>query len=212
MVFAYIRVSTGLQTVENQRLEIQKFAKKRELVVEEWVEETISSSLPAEKRQIAKLIDSMRAGDILIVSELSRMSRKLYELMDMLQKAILKNIKVISIKEGHEFGDNVTSKVLAFAFGLSAEIERSLISERTKAGLAKRKADGKILGRPIGAKTPPEHRKLAGKDGEIKKMLASKVSISAIARLCGVHRLTMTAYIEEKNLLEKAQKLINKTT
>lgn len=206
MIFSYLRVSTGMQTVENQRLEITKWAKKRDMVIEEWVEETISSGKTLQSRKIFSLIDQMRSGDVLIISELSRIARRVYEVMEVLQKAMLKNVKIFSIKEGVEFGDNITSKVLAFAFGLSAEIERNLISERTKCGLARAVSDGKTLGRPKGAATPPEQRKLHPKKAEIVRLLAQDVSVSAIGRIVGAHRLTVDAYIKENSLAEKAAK------
>ena len=210
MVFGDIRVSTEMQTIENQRLEIEKFAKKRDLQVREWVEETISTRQALHKRKIVQLIDSMREGDILIVSELSRMARALFELMGILQKAMLKGIKILSIKEGYELGDNITSKVMAFAFGLSAEIERSMISDRTKAGLARVKAEGRILGRPAGKLSDPRKRKLAEKKTQIINLLASDISVCAIGRIVGAHRLTVDAYIKEFGLQKKAEELRKK--
>lgn len=207
MTFAYIRVSTEEQTVENQRLEIERFAAKRDLRVTDWTEETISSRVPLRKRKIFQVIDSMREGDTLIVSELSRMARALFELMELLQKAMLRGIKILSIKEGYELGDNITSKVMAFAFGLSAEIERKLISERTISGLQRAKANGKILGRPKGQKSVPEHRKLHSHKSEIVKLLSQDIAVSAIGRIVSAHRLTVAAYIEEFKLQEKANKM-----
>lgn len=207
MVFAYIRVSTDMQTVENQRGEIERFAKRKDLVVREWIDETISSRQPLRKRKIMQLLETMREGDVLIVAELSRMARALFELMQLLQKAMERGIKILSIKEGYELGDNITSKVMAFAFGLAAEIERSMISDRTKAGLARVKAEGRILGRPAGSKSKEPNRKLGGKAKQIVDLLATNVSVCAIGRILGVHRLTVRAYIEEFGLQEKAEKL-----
>jgi DNA invertase Pin-like site-specific DNA recombinase len=210
MVFAYIRVSTDLQTNENQRLEIERWAKKRDLDVREWVEETISSRQPLRKRKINALINAMREGDILIISELSRMARALFELMELLQKAMQRGVKIMSIKEGYELGDNITSKVMAFAFGLAAEIERTMISDRTKAGLARVKANGVILGRPKGRQSGEDKCKLSGKENEIIKLLQQNVSVSAIGRITGVHRLTVTAFIKSRKLEEKLAKKIEK--
>lgn len=207
MVFAYIRVSTDMQTVENQRGEIERFAKRKDLVVREWIDETISSRQPLRKRKIMQLLETMREGDVLIVAELSRMARALFELMQLLQKAMERGIKILSIKEGYELGDNITSKVMAFAFGLAAEIERSMISDRTKAGLARVKAEGRVLGRPAGSKNKEANRKLNGKAKKIVDLLAANVSVCAIGRILGVHRLTVHSYIDEFGLQEKADKL-----
>lgn len=210
MIFAYIRVSTDLQTNENQRLEIERWAKKRDLNVREWVEETVSSRQPLRKRKISGLLNAMREGDVLIISELSRMARALFELMELLKKAMERGIKIYSIKEGYELGDNITSKVMAFAFGLAAEIERTMISDRTKAGLARVKASGVILGRPRGRKSDEGKCKLSGKENEIIKLLQQNVSVSAIGRITGVHRLTVTAFIKSRQLEERLAKKIAK--
>ena len=143
MNYGYIRVSTENQTVENQKIAIKQFCKSKKLHHIQWVAETVSGTKKPEKRKLGNLIENVKEGDIIIITELSRLSRSLIMILDVLQKLLEKKVKVISIKEGYELGDNIQSKVLAFAFGLAAEIERTLLSERTKQGLERARKAGK---------------------------------------------------------------------
>lgn len=199
MIYGYIRVSTDKQTVENQRFEIDNFCKRQELTVDSWIEETISGTKDVEKRALGKLLKRLKKDDILICSELSRLGRSLFMIMDVLSECMKKEIQLWTIKDNYRLGTDISSKVLAFAFGLSAEIERNLISQRTKEALARAKAEGKVLGRPIGSKN--KCRKLSGNENEIINLLSRHISKSAIARIFGVHRLTVTEFIKEKQLL-----------
>jgi DNA invertase Pin-like site-specific DNA recombinase len=198
MIFAYIRVSTDQQTVENQRFEILKFTDQKKIHVGEWIEETISGRKKYQDRKLGKLLQSLKKEDILIISELSRLGRNLMEVMSILHDCMEREIKVYAIKEGYELGNNINSKVLAFAFGLSAEIEMNLISQRTKEALARRKSEGQTLGRPKGSLS--KETKLTGKEAEIKDLLKKKVSVSTIGRILGVHRLTVDSFIKTRNL------------
>ena len=180
MIYAYIRVSTDKQTVENQRFEIEKFATKQELHIDKWISETISGTKSAKERKLGTLIKKLKKGDTLICSEISRLGRKLMEVMSILNTLMQKNIIVFTVKEKYELGNNIQSQLLAFAFGLSAQIERDLISQRTKEGLARRKAEGQKLGRHIGGHN--SHYKLTGKEPLIKTMLDYGFSKAAICR------------------------------
>lgn len=195
MNYGYIRVSTERQNTENQRFEILNFAETKEIVIEKWIDETISATKKLDERKFGKLLKKMKKGDQLVVTELSRLGRNLMQIMKILHDCMERDIMVYTIKEKYELGNNINSKVLAFAFGLSAEIERNLISQRTKEALARKKAEGVILGRPKGRKSAKV--KLTGKELEIKKLLDKKVSKSAISRILGVHRLTVSKFIEE---------------
>lgn len=195
MTFGYIRISTDKQTTENQRYEILKFTSIKNFEIDEWIEETISSTKRLDVRKFGGLLQRMQKGDILIVSELSRMGRNLMQIMKILHDCMEKDVMVYTVKENYELGNNINSKVLAFAFGLSAEIERNLISQRTKEALARRKAEGQILGRPKGSKS--QTKKLTGKEDEIKELMDKKISYSAIGRILGVHRLTVSSFIKE---------------
>lgn len=196
MIYGYIRVSTDKQTVENQRFEINHFCQKQEIVVNKWIEETISGSKSVDERQLGKLLKKMKKGDILICSELSRLGRNLLMIMGVLNECMNRDINVWTIKDNYRLGSDINSKVLAFAFGLSAEIERNLISQRTKEALARKKAEGVILGRPVGRKS--SKTKLTGQEKRISELLAKRVSHSAIGRILGVHRLTVAKFVKEQ--------------
>jgi DNA invertase Pin-like site-specific DNA recombinase len=198
MNYAYIRVSTDRQTVENQRFEIENFSQVKKIMIDKWIEEKISSIERLEDRKFGKLLKKMKKGDQLVVTELSRMGRNLMQIMKILHDCMENEIMVYTIKENYELGNNINSKVLAFAFGLSAEIERNLISQRTKEALARKKAEGVILGRPVGRKS--SKTKLTGKEKKIQELLNSKVSYSAIGRILKVHRLTVSAFIKNNNI------------
>lgn len=196
MNYGYIRISTDKQTTENQRFEIQNFTEKRQMLIHEWVDETISSTKKLEIRKFGALLQRMQKGDVLVVSELSRLGRNLMQIMKILHDCMEKDVMVYTVKENYELGNNINSKVLAFAFGLSAEIERNLISQRTKEALARRKAEGQILGRPKGSKS--QFRKLTGKEEDIKILMDKKISYSAIGRILGVHRFTVSSFVRDK--------------
>ncbi|MCZ8168622.1 master DNA invertase Mpi family serine-type recombinase [Flavobacterium sp.] len=195
MIYGYIRVSTDRQTVENQRYEINQFCQSNVQVVDKWIEETISGAKSLQDRKLGKLLKKMRKGDILICSELSRLGRNLLMIMCILNECMNRDIQVWTIKDNYRLGSDINSKVLAFAFGLSAEIERNLISQRTKEALARKKAEGVILGRPRGRKSSVT--KLSGQERKIQELLEKKVSYSAIARILGVHRLTVSAFVKK---------------
>jgi DNA invertase Pin-like site-specific DNA recombinase len=200
MNYGYIRVSTDKQTTENQRFEINKFSIEKGIQIDEWIEETISATKKLDDRKFGHLLRKMQKGDQLVVTELSRLGRNLMQIMSILHSCMEKDIHVFTIKERYELGNNINSKVLAFAFGLSAEIERNLISQRTKEALARRKAEGVILGRPKGKKS--SYLKLTGKEDEIRQLLNKRISVSAIGRLLNVHRLTVTEFVKRTNIRE----------
>lgn len=138
MIYGYIRVSTDKQTVENQKFEINEFCSAKNLVVEKWVSETISATKKLNDRKFGKLLKKLAKNDVVVVSEISRLGRNLMQIMGILNECMEKEVMVLTVKEGYELGNNINSKVLAFAFGLSAEIERNLISQRTKEALARK--------------------------------------------------------------------------
>lgn len=196
MIYGYIRVSTDKQTVENQRFEINHFCERQEVIINKWIDETISGAKSLEDRKLGKLLKKMKKGDVLICSELSRLGRNLLMIMGILNECMNRDIQVWTIKDNYRLGSDINSKVLAFAFGLSAEIERNLISQRTKEALARKRAEGVILGRPIGSKS--SKTKLTGQEKKIQELLEKKVSYSAIGRILGVHRLTVSTFVKEK--------------
>ncbi len=202
MIYGYIRVSSDKQTVENQRFEINNFCKNQNIVINDWIEETISGTKTYTKRQLGNLLKKVNKDDIIICSELSRLGRNLFMIMEILNICMTKECRVWTIKDNYRLGDDIQSKVLAFAFGLSAEIERNLISQRTKEALARKKAEGVILGRPKGRKSSPDKYKLSGKETLIKELLKNHTSQRKIAKICRVDRNTLARYIKLKNLVE----------
>lgn len=203
MIYGYIRVSSDKQTVENQRFEIKKFCERQGLQIDDWIEETISGTRAYTKRQLGRLLKRVGRDDIIICSELSRLGRNLFMIMEILNICMTKECRVWTIKDNYRLGDDIQSKVLAFAFGLSAEIERNLISQRTKEALARKRAEGVVLGRPKGRKNSPEKYKLFGKEILIKELLRNGTSLRKIAKICRVDRNTLSRYIETKQLKEE---------
>ena len=196
MTYGYIRVSTDKQTVENQRFEIKAFAKRESVHIDAWIEETISGTKDIAKRKLGPLLDGLQAGDLLICAELSRLGRSLFMILEVLNLCMKKNVRVWTIKDNYRLGDDISSKVLAFAFGLSAEIERNLLSQRTKEALARKRAEGVILGRPKGSHNA--FVKLIGQEESIRDLFAQGLSQRRIAKRLHVDRETLTKFLRER--------------
>ena len=150
MIYGYIRVSTEHQNTENQKHEIETYCQNNNLFVDKWIKEVISSRKPLNERKLGKILKKITKNDILISTEISRLGRSLLEIMAILQKCLEKECQIWTLKENYRLGTDIQSKVLAFAFGLASEIERQLISQRTKKSLERLKSEGKKLGRPYG--------------------------------------------------------------
>lgn len=193
MIYGYIRVSSQKQTVEHQEYEIKEYAAKNGIKIDTWVEETISSRKALKHRKLGQLLDDLQENDIIIACEISRLGRSLLEVMGILEKCLAKNCQVITIKENYLLGNDIQSQVLAFAFGLSAQIERNLISQRTKMSLDNLKASGKRLGRPFGAES--KRLKLSKNAKRVKELLDKGVSKNQIARIMGVQKMTLRRFI-----------------
>ena len=161
----------------------------------QWVAETISGTKKPDKRKLGILLSGVSPGDTIICTELSRLGRSLMMILNVLQELLERGVKVIAIKEGYELGDNIQSKVLAFAFGLSAEIERTLLSERTKQGLERARKAGKQIGRLPGQK--PQHYKLTPHRHKIRRWLKEGRSKLSIARELGVTWCTLDRFIRQ---------------
>lgn len=197
MNYGYIRVSTDKQTVENQRFEVNRFCQEHRCVIDVWVEETISGTKLPENRKLGKVIEKMQKGDVLICTELSRLGRNLLMIMGILNQCMNKEVQVWTIKDNYRLGNDISSKVLAFAFGLSAEIERNLISQRTKEALARKRAEGIPLGHPKGKKN--SHTKLSGHEEEILLLRQKHHTLAFIARRFHVHPITIHRFLQEKD-------------
>lgn len=193
-VIGYIRVSSTKQTCEHQKYEIEQFAKQNHIIVDKWVMETISSRKALNKRQLGQLLNDLQPNDILIAAEISRLGRSLLEVMHILEYCLNKNCQVWTIKENYRLGNDIQSKVMAFAFGLSAEIERNLISQRTKASLESVRATGKRLGRPFSAQS--KKLKLSRNTKKVKELLDMGLTKYRIAKIMSVKQTTVSRFIQ----------------
>lgn len=197
MVYAYLRVSTDAQDTANQRLGVDTKAIKLGLIIDKYIiDDGVSGTTDPKMRKFGALIKNVKFGDVIIVSELSRFGRRLFMLFRVLETLLNKGVKVYSVKDGYSLDNTLQSKVLAFAFGMAAEIEREMISKRTKEALARRKADGKFIGRKSGAKNA--RHKLDGKENLIKVMLESNMSLRDVARRLNVSPTTISTFITNK--------------
>lgn len=201
MNYGYVRVSTDKQDCENQKLGIEQKAKQLGLIIEKYIEdEGISGTKEPEERALGGCLKHLKSGDVIICSEFSRLGRKLFMIMRILEHCMKCGAKVYTVKDNYELGDNIQSKVLVFVFALSAEIERNLISQRTKEALAKKKLAGMKLGRKLGSKN--KHNKLEGKDYYILKLLNQQVPKAEICRRLKISFPTLRKYcknIEKTN-------------
>lgn len=199
MIYAYLRVSSDKQDVNSQKIGVLSLADRKGFVIDEWiVDEGISGAKEPEERALGKILKKLQKGDIILCSELSRLGRKLFMVMRILEHCGNTGVKVFSEKDGFELNDDIQSKIMAFAFGLSAEIERNMISLRTKEGLKRAKAAGKVLGRPVGAFS--QNTKLKGKEENVRRYFQMGLSKNQISKILGVHRLTLHHFLEGKNL------------
>lgn len=194
MIYGYLRVSTDDQDSTNQKLGVCKKAESLGLSVDDWIiDNGISGTKEPEKRLLGKLMKKLQKGDVIITSELSRLGRKLFMIMRILEFCMLHEVKVYTVKDGYELGDNIQSKVLAFAFGIAAEIERDMISQRTKEALARKRMEGVVLGRPKGSKN--KKYKLSGKESIINNMLKEGMCKTDIAKQLGISRNLLYSYL-----------------
>ncbi len=196
---AYLRVSTGGQDVATQKLAVLDYARKNRLTVSKFVQTKLSSRGSEQKQQVLKIIEGLEKGDRLIVSELSRLGRSLGQIIHLVDTLIARKIRFVAIKEAIRFEgrQDMQTKVMIALFGLFAEIERDLISERTKEGLAAARKKGSLLGRPKGTLGKS---KLDGKENEIKVLLGKRVSKASIAKILDVSPNALNHFIKTREL------------
>lgn len=196
---AYLRVSTNVQDLNSQKLAILDFARKEGFGIDEFVEMTISSRRSQQRDQLLETIQGLNKGDRLVVSELSRLGRSLGQVIAIVDSLVKRKVRFIAIKEGIRFEGKQTlqSKVMVTLFALFSEVERDLISERTKEGLASAKAKGKLLGRPKGSLG---RSKLEGREQEIQMLLIKGVSKASIAKITDVSRTNLLHFIRTRQL------------
>jgi len=209
MIYGYIRVSTDKQRVDNQRFEIEQFCKFQRKKIDNWIEETISGTKSPEKRRLGLLLKDAKEGDTIICTELSRLGRTLLMIMGIISTCMERKINIWTIKDNYRLNDDIQSKVLAFAFGLAAEIERNLISQRTKEALARVKAEGKKLGNKGGKY---KRVRLTGHEKEIKEMIKDKIPYVEIARRLGVDFETLRIFRKERLNKAKFKRMFGSST
>ncbi|MGB5597386.1 MAG: recombinase family protein [Thiothrix litoralis] len=196
--YAYLRVSTDQQDVDNQRHGILEYANQNGITGVQFVEDSVSGKVKWRERRIGDLLlKTMQPGDTVIFAEISRMARSTLQVLEMLEHATTTNFHVHVAKQRMRFDDSMNSKITATVLGLAAEIEREFISMRTKEALAKRKADGMTLGRPKGR---AETVKLDAHREEIKRYLAKDISKRAIAKLVDCSKSTLYNWLEREGL------------
>jgi DNA invertase Pin-like site-specific DNA recombinase len=196
-IYGYIRVSTDKQTTENQRSEIKNYCAKNNIQIDKWIDETISGKEVFEKRKLGKLLNKVKTGDVIICSELSRLSRAMFPMMSALEKCENGKVEVIAIKERFTLKEDDSSRYLAPIVAIVSEMERKLISQRTKEALARLKAGGVILGRPVGSKS--KNKKLTGKETVIVQMKNENISLRKMATKLKVDLKTLRSFIAENN-------------
>jgi DNA invertase Pin-like site-specific DNA recombinase len=202
---AYLRVSTGSQDLANQKMAALDYAKEKRFTVDRFVEVQASSRKNPAQRGIEDLLGTLAAGDRLVVSELSRLGRSLGQVIRIVDELVKRKVRFVAIKEGIRFEgkQDMQTQVMVTLFGLFAEVERDLISQRTKEGLAAARAKGRLLGRPKGALGKSQ---LDGKEGEIRILLEKTVSKASIARIVGVSRTALHHFIRTRKLNAKASR------
>jgi DNA invertase Pin-like site-specific DNA recombinase len=196
---AYIRISTGGQDLDSQRLTILDYAHRQGLRVDTFVEARVSSRRAAVRRGLNTVLEQVHPGDLILVSELSRLGRSVGQIIQLVDHLIKQRVRLVAIKEHIELNgaQDLQTKVMITMFGLFAEIERDLIAERTKEGLAAARAKGRLPGRPKGVLGTS---KLTGREAEIQSLLAKTVSKASIAKILDVSRSTLHHFIESRRL------------
>lgn len=193
---AYLRVSTTDQDLEKNKADILHLANDKALGSVKWVEEHVSGSVSWRKRGLARVLDELQVGDTLVVSELSRLGRSMLECMEILSIASQKGIKLYAVKGNWQLDGTIQSKIMAMAFAMAAEIERDLISQRTKEALAARRRAGKKLGRPKGS----GKSKLDKFGPEIEALMANGATQKFIAERYGTTEANLSRWLKKHGL------------
>lgn len=199
MIYAYLRVSTTIQDEQNQRQGVDLKAEKLGLHIDKYIIDRVSGTKEPDQRNLGKLLRRAKTGDIIIISEMSRLGRRLFMLFRIMEELLNKGVQVYSVKENFTLDNTLQGKTLIFAFGLAAEIERDMISARTREALAYRKSLGVVLGRPKGSKT--KHHKLDPYREKIEKWRAKGWSKAKISRKTKVCDKTLRKYMNQNSLV-----------
>ncbi|MDE6147361.1 MAG: recombinase family protein [Bacteroidales bacterium] len=198
MIYAYIRVSTDMQTYSSQEFEIRKYCDSHNIIIDRWISESVSGTVSLDRRTLGKAIRKMKKGDLLICTEISRLGRNMLMIMSILNLCASKGIAIHTIKDNFDLSDNINSKIIAFAFALAAEIERNLISQRTREALAVRKMEGMKLGRPLGSSA--KRITVYNEIDKIMKLIDENVPFEKIAQQFGIHRNTLRRYLKSHKI------------
>ena len=198
-IFAYIRVSTSSQDTQNQKLEIYEYTRKNNLKIDHFIEAEVSSKKSTKSRRIEELLDRLDGANTLIITELSRLGRSTSEVIDLVNEIITKKVRLISIKQGLDIKvHDISSKMIVTMFSLFAELERDLISSRTKEALASKKAQGIKLGKPKGT---IQKSKFDNDIDKIKELLSLGLSVRKIAKYLGLsNHIGLNNYITRRKL------------
>lgn len=217
MIYGYLRVSSDEQDVNSQKQGVDQFAKDNKWTIETYItDEGVSGGKDPDKRNLGPLLKKVQKGDKIICSEISRLGRDLYMVMDILHFCMDRGCVIYTVKDRFTLGDDIQSKVLAFAFGLAAEIERQMIRQRTKEGLRLKMKQGILLGRALGTKAPQTYvfKNLEEQKNDILIALKYGVSQRNLAKKVGVDRNTLARHLvrwgvkiqtDEQKFLEKEQ-------
>lgn len=198
MVYSYLRVSSDVQDVESQKVGVNEFLEKNQLTCDKWyIDEGVSGGIDWRRRKVATMVRDAKRGDVLVFAEISRIGRKLVDVLEVIKTCADKGVKIYTVKDRYTLEDTIQSKVLVTVMGLAAEIERDLLRQRTKEGLRRAVLNGKTLGRPHGRRTRPELLKLYKRMNLIREMKELGNSNSRIAKVCHVHRNTLARFIRE---------------
>jgi len=192
----YLRVSTADQDTDKFRADVLQFASDRDFGRVEFVAEKVSGTKPWRERELGQVVDGLAAGDRLVVPELSRLGRSTLEILEIIQVARERGACIYAVKGGWELADNIQSKIMVTIMAMMAEIERDLISERTKEALAARRAAGVKLGRRPG----PGKSKLDDHAGEIQALLANGSTKRFIAERFGTSVQNLSHWLKQRGL------------
>lgn len=192
MIYGYLRVSSDDQDVNSQKQGVAKFADDRRWTIDEFIsDEGVSGGKDPDKRNLGPLLKKLHKDDIIIASEISRLGRDLYMVMDILHFCMKTGCKIYTVKDNFALDNNIQSKVLAFAFGLAAEIERQMIRQRTREGLRLRMKLGVLLGRPIGSTNSEEKQRYGAWKDRLRQMVEWQMNSRQIAKIIGCDRNTV---------------------
>lgn len=203
MIYAYLRVSTQQQELENQRFGIKQYCKTHSLKIDVWFEEKISGTKKAKDRELGELLRFVKKGDTIITTEISRIGRSMIDVLQTIQLIRDKEATLIAIKQNFILDDSLNSKIMSYIFSIVSEIERELLSSRIKEALASRKAQGKVLGRRLGSKN--KHSKLEAQHDFIETMLKGGASRYRLKNLLHTHSHTLNSYLVKSGLAKKYQ-------